>query len=139
MGGKNYPGDEQRKMEKRCWEKRENFKGRRGRESCDKVREVAKRSVRGGGGGAGGGDARDDGVGTANDPRARWRNGVVAAASMQQVSTSTVRLLLFSAWESRMNSLAAVGSCNLSPILLLVWAHAFNATARRIRAAAESI
>lgn len=47
IGGKNYPGDEQRKREKRCWEKRENFKGRRERESCDKVREVAKRNVRG--------------------------------------------------------------------------------------------
>lgn len=50
MGGKNYPGDEQRKMEKRCWEKRENFKGRRGGESGDRVKEVSKRSVRDGGG-----------------------------------------------------------------------------------------
>lgn len=69
MGGKNYPGDEQRKMEKRCWEKRENFKGRRGGESGDRVKEVPKRSVRDDGGG-GGGDAAapDDDVGIANDP-----------------------------------------------------------------------
>lgn len=38
-----------------------------------------------------------------------------------------------------MSTLPAVGSCNLSPILLLALAHAFNATARGIRAAAESI
>lgn len=61
MEEKNHPGDEQRKIEKRCYVKRENFKGGRGGESCDKVREVAK-SVRAGGGGDA--LASDDSVGT---------------------------------------------------------------------------
>lgn len=46
-GRKELPGRRTKEDGEKMLEKRANFKGRRGGESCDKVREVAKRAVRG--------------------------------------------------------------------------------------------